>query len=359
MKIPLITDIHVGVRSDNVAFHENNRLFFNNIYFPYLKEHHIHEVIFLGDLLDRRKYVNFISAKHLREDFIEPHIEMECYIHLVCGNHDVYYRNTNEVSGVKELYHRYDRDYELAIYDTATEIKLPDNTEILLVPWICDANRQHTMEAIEKTKAQICLGHLELKDFALDRHNIATHGDDASIFRKFDFVGSGHYHHISSQGNIHYLGSHSEFTWADHKDPRGFHVFDTKTRELEFIENPYRMFEKLHYTDVELDMREVLEEYDFTQLTNKYVKVVVRDRNDVALFNVFMERVERANPLDVQVVDDHLNLNEIAEAEIVDEAQDTLMIFKKAIGTSNTAGIDPIKLDKFVSSLYSEALQSE
>jgi hypothetical protein len=263
------------------------------------------------------------------------------------------------VSGVKELYGNYCKDYELNIYSTAVDGKLSDGTLVLFVPWICDANRQATMEVIESTKAQICLGHLELKDFAFDRHTIAAHGDDASIFRKFDFVGSGHYHHKSSQGNIHYLGAHAEFTWSDHKDPRGFHVFDTVTRELEFIENPYRMFEKLHYTDVELDMKEVLEEYDFTQLTNKYVKVVVRDRNDVALFNVFMDRVEKSNPLDIQVVDDHLNLNLTEDDTIIDEAEDTLTILKKTVLSTNTSGIDPIKLDKFISSLYSEALQNE
>jgi hypothetical protein len=359
MKIPLITDIHYGVRNDNAAMLDSNKLFFDNVYFPYINEHDIREMIFLGDLLDRRKYVNFITAKRLREDFINPHLRLDCYMHLILGNHDVYFKNTNEVSGVKELCHRYSEDYDMRIYDAAADVKLSDGTHVLFVPWICDANREHTMKVIESTKAQICLGHLELKDFAFDRHTIAAHGDDASIFRKFDFVGSGHYHHISSQGNIHYLGAHAEFTWSDHKDPRGFHVFDTVTRELEFIENPYHMFEKLHYTDVELDMKEVLEEYDFTQLTNKYVKVVVRDRNDVALFNVFMDRVEKSNPLDIQVVDDHLNLNVTEDDTIVDEAEDTLTIFKKTISTTNTSGIDPIKLDKFISSLYSEALQSE
>jgi hypothetical protein len=215
------------------------------------------------------------------------------------------------------------------------------------------------MKAIAETDAQICFGHLELKDFAFDRHTIATHGDDASIFRRFDVCCSGHYHHKSSQGNIHYLGSHSEFTWADHKDPRGFHVFDTSTRELEFIENPYRMFEKLHYTDVEIDMKEVIQDYDFSQLTNKYVKVVVRDRNDVVLFNMFMDKVERANPLNIQVVDDHLNLNLTEDDTIIDEAEDTLTIMKKAILSSNTAGINADKLDQFIGELYHEALSLE
>lgn len=338
---------------------DNTKLFLDKIYFPYLKAHSIREVIFLGDLLDRRKYVNFLTAKRLREDFVEPHMVMGAYLDIILGNHDVYYKNTNEVSGVKELYGNYSADYDLMIYDQATDKILSDGTKILYVPWICDANREATMKAIAETDAHICFGHLELKDFAFDRHTIATHGDDPSIFRRFDVCCSGHYHHKSSQGNIHYLGSPGEFTWGDHKDPRGFHVFDTVTRELEFIENPYRMFEKLHYTDVEIDMHDVIKEYDFTQLTNKYVKVVVRDRNDVVLFNVFMDKVEKANPINIQVVDDHLNLNLVDNNTIIDEAEDTLTIMKRAVLSSNTTGINVDKLESFITNLYSEALALE
>lgn len=358
MKIPLITDIHYGVRNDNAAFLDNNQRFFDDIYFPYLITHNIKKVIFLGDLLDRRKYVNFVTANRLRTDFIEPHRDLDINLDIILGNHDVYYKNTNAISGVKELYGNAGYQF-MGIYDTSVTAVMPDGTSILYVPWICDANREATMNAISDSKAQICFGHLELKDFAFDRNTIATHGDDASVFRKFDICCSGHYHHKSSQGNIHYLGSHSEFTWSDHNDPRGFHVFDTKTRELEFIENPYRMFEKLHYTDVEIDMKEVISEYDFTQLNNKYVKVIVRDRNDVVLFNMFMDKVEKSLPLSIQVVDDHLNLNLSDDDNIVDEAQDTLTIFKKAITSSNTAGINATKLDSFIVDLYQEALSFE
>src|SRR5580704_5434111 len=74
-------------------------------------------------------------------------------------------------------------------------------------------------------------------------------GMSPALFDKFDVVASGHFHHKSTKGNINYLGSHGEFTWSDYNDERGFHIFDTETRELEFIPNPYRMFEKVHYSD--------------------------------------------------------------------------------------------------------------
>ena len=39
------------------------------IFFPYLEKHNIKTVIHLGDLMDRRKYVSFKTAKNLEKDF--------------------------------------------------------------------------------------------------------------------------------------------------------------------------------------------------------------------------------------------------------------------------------------------------
>ena len=37
--------------------------------------------------------------------------------------------------------------------------------------------------------------------------------------------------------------------WSDYNCPKGFHIFDTDTRELERIENPLPIFKKLSYDD--------------------------------------------------------------------------------------------------------------
>ena len=107
--------------------------------------------------------------------------------------------------------------------------------------------------------APIVLGHLELVGFEMFRGSVSTHGDSPDLFGRFDLVCSGHYHHKSDTGNIHYLGSHSQFTWSDYGDDRGFHILDTETKELEFVKNPYEMFAKVWYddrkdTDINVDL---------------------------------------------------------------------------------------------------------
>ena len=74
-------------------------------------------------------------------------------------------------------------------------------------------------------------------------------GMSSDIFNKFDLVCSGHYHHRSKHKNIQYLGAAMEYTWSDAEDARGFSVFDTKSCQLEFIDNPLRIFYKIFYDD--------------------------------------------------------------------------------------------------------------
>ena len=41
MKIALLNDTHFGVRNDSEAFRKYQLRFYNEIFFPYLKEHNI------------------------------------------------------------------------------------------------------------------------------------------------------------------------------------------------------------------------------------------------------------------------------------------------------------------------------
>ena len=70
-KIAMITDTHAGVRNDNPAFQQYQKKCYE-WFFKYIDEHNIQNVIHLGDIYDRRKYVNFMSARRCREDFLDP-----------------------------------------------------------------------------------------------------------------------------------------------------------------------------------------------------------------------------------------------------------------------------------------------
>ena len=231
------------------------------------------------------------------------------------------------------------------------------DTKILLIPWICDDNKEHSFNLIRNTDAQIAFGHLELEGFEMFKGSIVSHGDDPSLFGRFDIVCSGHFHHRSHRGNIFYLGSPAEFTWSDYGDPRGFHIFDTETRELTFIENPYKMFHKFWYNDGDQKFLEA--EIDYNQFANKIIKIIITQKNNPYWFEKFIENIEKTNPIDIQIVEDHLNLNLEEDQDIVDEAESTIDIFKKYIHNTEAKGINKVKLEEKIIELYHEALTVE
>jgi len=199
------------------------------------------------------------------------------------------------------------------------------------------------------------MGHLELAGFEMYRGSMVSHGDNVRDFEKFDMVMSGHYHHRSSDGHIFYLGNHAEFTWSDYDDPKGFHIFDTQTRELTFIRNPYIMFDKVWYNDSEM----MPEDIDVSKYSGKFIKVIVTNKSEPFRFDLFIDRLEKAGTLDIQVVEDHLNLNMEEDDQIINEAESTLDIFKKYIDQVNITNLNKVKLENTIIDLYNEALTIE
>ena len=98
LKIALITDTHFGARNDNANFNEYFYKFYEGVFFPYLHQHNIKTCIHLGDVMDRRKFVSYRIAKDFRERFILPFNELDINLHMLVGNHDTFYKNTNDVN---------------------------------------------------------------------------------------------------------------------------------------------------------------------------------------------------------------------------------------------------------------------
>lgn len=353
MKICLLGDTHFGARNDNIAFHDYFEKFYRDVLFPYLDEHNIKVMHQFGDLFDRRKYINFYSLWRSRQYFFDQLKARGIEMYVPVGNHDTYYKNSNEVNSPELLLKEYTNIHP---WSSPTTVMV-DGTEIALLPWVCSGNYQESIEFIENTTAQILFGHLELAGFEMHRGTFNDHGMDTKLFDKFDLVCSGHYHHRSSRGNIHYLGTPYEMTWTDYQDPRGFHIFDTDTRELTFIQNPYRMFNKIHYDDTDKSMDEILN-IDLNAYQNTFVKVVVHNKTNPYWFDMFISKLEKNGVVDIQVVEDHLNLNLEDDSDIIDEAEDTLTILRKVVEGIDT-NVPKKELDNFLTTLYTEALHVE
>lgn len=353
MKIALITDTHFGARNDSDIFNDYFFKFYNECFFPYLQEHNIKTVVHLGDITDRRKFINFKTLHTFRHDFIWQLGRMGIDTHVIIGNHDTYFKNTNEVNCMNTLFTSFDGQKEPWIYTRATEVEF-DGCKMLFLPWICADNQEHSFDMIANTDAQVAMGHLEVKGFAMYRGMTNfDHGVDRKIFQKFDCVFSGHFHHKSTEDNITYLGNPYQITWSDYGDKRGFHVFDTDTRELEFIENPFNMFVKINYNDKEFNY----EDFDCSPYKEKFVKLVVINKTNNKLFDKLVDKLYTTGIHELTIVEDFSDFDATFVADDKLKLDDTLSLLQSYVDeVDTTADKERIKTD--MKRLYVEASSS-
>lgn len=353
-KAIILGDLHFGIRNGSKSFNDYFELFFKNIFFPYVINNNIRKVIQVGDIFDDRKYMHIRGLTECRKYFFDKLKENDIELIILIGNHDSHYRDTIKVNSPSILL----KDYtNIQIIEEPTEIEIIPGIKSLILPWICKENYDASIEKIKNCSAEICFGHLELKNFSMYKGILNEDGMESSIFDKFEYVITGHYHHRSNKGNIYYTGTPYELTWNDDSDPKGFHIFDFETRTLEFIQNPYKMFNKIYYDDIlmENDIKSQLSSNYFDQFSNTYIKVIVKNKNNTYLFDMFMNELEKLNPIDLVLIED---LPEILNEEIndVDETEDTITILFKYVDNIKTKELESSKLKIMLNNLYNEAL---
>ena len=352
MKIALLTDTHFGARNDNVNFNEYFYDFYEGVFFPYLQQNNIKHCIHLGDLMDRRKFVSYRILKDFRERFIQPFNHLKVNLHILVGNHDIYFRNTNDVNSLQELLG--ERHDNIRLYPEAQEVDF-DGFPILMMPWINPQNDIYSFGMMDETKADTMMSHLEVVGFEMHGGHTSESGFDKEQFKKFDTVFSGHYHKKSDDGQIYYLGTPYQMTWSDYNCQKGFHVFDTETRELHRIVNPNKIFEKIYYDDTQ----ENYDNHDVDQYKNKYVKLVVVNKNDLYKFDKFTDKLFKADCHEVKIIEDFTDLdaNTVSD-DIVENTQDTMTLLGKYIDDLDV-NLDKTKLKGDISKLYHEAQDLE
>jgi hypothetical protein len=172
----------------------------------------------------------------------------------------------------------------------------------------------------------------------------------SELFQKFKSVMSGHYHHRSSRGNVHYLGNPYQIYWNDYKDPRGFHIFDTDTLEREFIRNPFEIYDKIYYDETSVN----ISKFKYSDYSNKIIKIVIEKKTDSSKFDFFLSQLYAAGVLEVKIIEDPSFEQDINE-EIDIEKEDTLTILERYVDDMEHS--DKNSLKSILKSLYVEALE--
>jgi DNA repair exonuclease SbcCD nuclease subunit len=344
MKVAIITDTHYGARKGSKHLHDYFELFYKNVFFPSLEEYGVEAIIHMGDAFDSRKSIDYQSLEWSKRVVFNPLKKYD--VHMIVGNHDTYYKNTNEVNSPELLLQTYKN---IKTYSKPTEVNV-GGLDILFLPWINQENEALSLNTIKKTTCRCAMGHLELQGFRVNRQLIMEHGLQSELFEKFSHVFSGHYHTRSNDGKIFYLGNPYEMFWTDVNDTRGFHIFDTETLELTPINNPYKMFYNIYYEDTPYQM------FDATEYENKIVKVVVRKKSKPKNFEKFIDKLYSVGVQDLKIIENF----EIQESEDfeVSEDENTMTILNRYIEESEVS-LDKDKIKNIFQSIYREACEVE
>lgn len=348
MKILLLGDTHLGARKGSDIFDEYFERCFSEFIFPLLKEQKVYFINQLGDLFDDRKAVSTKSITESKRYFFDKLRDNDIRLYTLLGNHDIFYRESLSVASQREF---------LSAYENVTIIDAPHehdygDIKIGMMPWICEENKEESMNFLQNTRSNIIIGHFEISGFQMYKGVKAKDGLSPKVFERFHRVWSGHYHTRSNSDNISYLGTPYELTWQDCDDPRGVHIYDTDKDTLEFFENPIKLFRKIEYTDFISD--------DVSLYNKCFVKVYVLKKADQVKFEKYINSLYDAGAHEVIIIED---LSEFKETSIIDDGkevdiEDTMDIVKRYINSIETDK-DKDKIYQYMQTLYLDSINNQ
>lgn len=228
MKIAIMADPHVGVpgRLDDIMWSLKK-----------IRQHCISRdikyIIILGDLLHDREQVRFDDLTELVKFLTDTEF---CGIRVIAlpGNHDMYLKNSWEINSLKPLT-RY-----LTNYDKITNFTI-DNTRFWVIPFInYESEYMKILDAVSKKHrpGDVLLTHVGVRSatlnicFLLKNWSVVDFNDSP-----FDRIYAGHFHiHQQVGRNVWYPGSPIPFRFDEGDSEHGFIIFDTETRDHEFID---------------------------------------------------------------------------------------------------------------------------
>ena len=84
------------------------RKFLDTIFFPTLDRYDVRTVLHGGDYGDRRKYINFATARFIEDAYRTPLRQRGITEHVLIGNHDCFLRDSTAINSVLERFDVHD-----------------------------------------------------------------------------------------------------------------------------------------------------------------------------------------------------------------------------------------------------------
>lgn len=348
MKIALITDIHFGARNDSPLFLNNLTKFFDKVFFPTLEQEKITTVLILGDTWQNRRAINILTLRIAREKFFKVLESRNISVKTIYGNHDVFYRNTNDINSI---------DFLESAFQNMEVVKVGkifdfDGLKVGMMSWIPNDNPEEHLKFLHESVCDVLCGHFEINAFEMTAGHFCTGGLEASVFRRYDKVLSGHFHIPSTDGRITYLGNTNQTNWGDYGVEKGAWILDTATLKLNRILNPFTIYDRIHYSE-DIDLLK----FDYNQYSGKIVRLFVANLLEVdkKKYGLFIDRLsDTVHELEVvETTSYNSEESESSHIEVCTNTVDILKSYVDSVPFNNLESKD--KFQTMILDVYQEA----
>lgn len=303
-KIALIGDAHFDRKAENPIIKKNikeGQLKFYDFVAEELKRQGVNTIWWTGDIHDNRNNLDVMALVNTKRLFKNTFKNFD--IHIILGNHDMYYENSYEYSSL-ELF----EDIEnVTVYRDKPVKKSFLGKDVYFFPWITQDREENLVKYLtalagkpkEKINNTILFGHFEMLDIKMEGNSISTFGLDKNLFLTASrLVLSGHYHgksYLKSGDNeLYYLGSPYPMTFANADQQHGIWLLD-ENMNMEFIENTISP----NFVDV---WDKDIEKIEDMNLTNSFVRLYISDDKSVEDKLVINLKIEAKHPLKINKI---------------------------------------------------------
>jgi DNA repair exonuclease SbcCD nuclease subunit len=254
-------------------------------------------IIHCGDVFDNRTSINIKSMDlgiRIYEELgkIGP-------VHIIAGNHDIYYKSNTEISSLDCL--RYIPNIHIHKEVSILEF---GGQKLLMMPWRKDVKEEsNTLKQYQdEHKCDYAFMH---GTFSLIKYNKYVNieesdGANPKSADGYKRVYTGHIHWSQQRGNINVVGTPYQITRGDSGNDKGIFALDLETGKDTFYKNTISP-RFISYTIDKVDKEQLLEIHSLSK--NNFVDINIQDKllssNASKLTKVFHKIGEQARDLNI------------------------------------------------------------
>ena len=322
-----LSDIHFGVRSNNLDWMEIHKQYFNDFFIPMIlaaKNNNESNIIFiLGDIFDNRQSMNILVQNMVLDIFNQ--LSQICPIYCLLGNHDIYYKNSNSVNSIKIL-----QPYITKIFSEPTT-KIFNSTSFGIMPWVEDKSKEQSiMESFINEKLDYVLCHTEIQNFKFNNFRQIENGLKINKNISTKRIISGHIHIRQEDEKVLFIGSPISLNRGDIGNVKGVYKLNLDSNKFTFFENKLSpRFIEIFYSDlIEMDVN-----YFKKYIKNNFIdiKIPIGQMNTFPVTKLYDLVTDIVKSIKIIPINMNNNINDLLDDEINQKDFNILNLMKEFI----------------------------